>query len=207
MKFALIGFMQKDILNPAFLGIAPSTYFVSEVQDYISHQMTEENGYLNVLYTVISNGRNEAEYSKSAFSSNVTDPFCIENTEGYNVELDLTKQAPIPRYYLKTSSFDIFNETLEIMPYRVDGEFIAHTRGTQPSFATVLKQNVQMGFMGYEILDAWTKESLISTVRKMLERGAYVDIKTDLIACDEDWKSDLEENCMNFIQIGQLGFK
>jgi nicotinamidase-related amidase len=207
MKFALIGFVQKDILNPANLGITPSSYFISQVQDYISQQMTEDNGYLNVVFTAISNGRTVDEYAKSAFADTVTDPFCIENTEGYGIELDLTKQAPIPRYYLKTSSFDIFNESLEVRPYRIDGDFVAHIRGTQPSFIKVLNQNVQMGFNQYEVLGAWTKEALLHTVRKMLERDTYVDIKTDLIACDEEWEADLKEYCNSFYQTGQLGFK
>lgn len=207
MKFALIGFMQKDVLNPAILGINPSTYFISEVQDFISGQMTEENGYLNVIYTALSNGRTEDEYSKSEFAATIKDPFCIENSEGYNIELDLTKQAPIPRYYLKTVNFDIFSDKLQVLPYRVEGEFVAHIVGQQPSFSKVLGQNVQMGFMQYELLGAWTKESLLSTVRKMLEYGAYVDVKESLTVCEEEWRADLEEYCQHFIQNGQLGIK
>lgn len=198
--------MQKDVLNTATFGIHPSPYFQSEVQDYIS-SMTEENGYLNVIYSVMSNGRTEEEYAKSEFASTIKDPFCIEMTEGYNIDLDLHKQAPIPRYYLKTTGFDIFNETFQVLPYRIDGEFIAHIIGTQPSFSKVLSQNVQMGFMQYELIGAWTKEALMSTARKLLERGAYVDILENLTICEEEWRTDLEEYCGHFIQNGQLSIK
>ncbi len=207
MKFALIGFMQKDVLKPSCLGITPSADFIDGVQEYISREMTEDNGYLNVVYPVISNGRKEEDYAKSKFADIVNDPFCIERTEGYDIDLDLIKQAPIPRYYMKTKNFDIFDPSLEVRSYRVEGEFVSHTYGTQPSFATVMKQNVQMGFMQYELLGAWTKEALLSTVRKMLEHGVYVDIKTDLIATDEEWEADLKSYCATFIQNGQLGFK
>lgn len=207
MKFALIGFMQKDVLKPSTLGITPSADFLDGVNEYISRTMTEDNGYLNVIYPVISNGRKEDEYAKSKFSDIVKDPFCIENNEGYNIDLDLIKQAPIPRYYMKTKDFDIFDPSFEVRAYRVEGEFVAHTRGTQPSFATVLKQNVAMGFMQYELLGAWTKDSLLTTVRKMLEHGAYVDVLGDYIATDEEWEADLKSYCANFIQTGQLGIK
>ena len=76
--------------------------------------------------------------------------------------------------------------------------------GEQPSFSTVLKQNVNMGFNQYDLVGAWTKENLISTVRKLLERGAQVTIRENLIASDQDWVDDLKGYCFSFLQDGDL---
>lgn len=197
--------MQKDILNPITLGIDAPDDFTFHMQEYISKTMTEDRGYLNVVYVVQSNGRNEEEYSKSEAAKTNKDPFCIENTEGYDIDLNLVDQAPIPRYFLKTDNFDIFDPKLEVKTYRVAGEFVAHSVGQKPSFSAVLKQNVEMGFMQYEITGAWVASNLIHTVRKMLERGAFVDIKKDLIASDEDWENELRSYAAHFVQNGQLG--
>lgn len=204
MRFALIGYTQKDMLNPAFMGINASDTFLLDLQFYISNQMTEDNGYLNVLYVIQSNGRKEADYEKSPLSKIVPTPFCIETTEGYDIELELDKQAPIPRYFMKTSNFDLLDERQEIRPFRIAGEMVAKVVGEQPSFAATLKQNVMMGFNQYEITGVWTKENLISTVRKFLERGAEVTIKENLIASDEDWVEDLKAYCYSFFAEGTL---
>lgn len=206
VKFALIGFVQKDILNLATLGIDVPSLYLDNLQHYISNQMTEDNGYLNVTYFVQSNGQTEEDYKKSAISKTVKDPFCIERTEGYSIDLDLVKQSPIPRYYLRTTNFDIFDDKLEVKPYRVEGEFIAHVVGTWPSFNNVLKTNLMMGFQEFELVGAWTKENLISTVRKILDRGAYLSLIIDLIVCDDLWLDDLKDVCHSFIQSGHLDF-
>lgn len=204
MRFALIGYVQKDILNPAVMGINPSSNFLLDLQFYITSQMTEENGYLNVLYVIQNNGRKVEEYPNLPIAKEISEPFCIENTEGYNIDLNLAEQSPIPRYFMKTSNFDIFNEKQEIRPYRIAGEFVAHVMGEQPSFAAVLKQNVAMGFNQYDFAGCWTKENLISTVRKLLERGAQITIRENLIACDSDWVDELKGYCYSFLQDGDL---
>lgn len=204
MRFALIGYVQKDILNPSILGITPSATFLLDLQFYISNQMTEENGYLNVLYVIQNNGRKVEDYERSPLSKRISNPFCIETTEGYDIELDLSKQSPIPRYFMKTDNFDIFHERQEIRPFRIAGEFVAHVRGDQPSFAATFKQNVLMGFDEYEITGAWTKENLLSTIRRLLERDGHIYVKENLIACDEDWVEDLKSYCYSFFERGAL---
>lgn len=204
MRFAMIGYVQKDILNPLMIGINPSDNFLFDLQFYISKQMTEDNGYLNVLYVIQNNGRKVENYPELPIAKTYPTPFCIENTEGYDIDLNLAEQSPIPRYFMKTSNFDIFDEKQEIRPFRIAGEFVAHTMGEQPSFSTVLKQNVNMGFNQYDLVGAWTKENLISTVRKLLERGAQVTIRENLIASDQDWVDDLKGYCFSFLQDGDL---
>ena len=204
MRFALIGYVQKDILNPAVMGINPSDTFLLDLQFYISNTMTEDNGYLNVLYVIQNNGRKVEDYERSPMAKTISQPFCIETTEGYDIELELDKQAPIPRYFMKTTKFDILDETQEVRPFRIAGDFVAHTRGEQPSFATVLKQNVSMGFNQYDFTGAWAKENLIFTVRKLLERGAQVTVRENLIACDSDWVEDMKGYCYSFLQDGEL---
>lgn len=204
MRFALIGYVQKDILNPAIMGIKLSDTFLLDLQFYISNQMTEDNGYLNVLYVIQNNGRREEDYERSPMAKKISTPFCIETTEGYNIELELDKQAPIPRYFMKTTDFDILNERQEIRPFRIAGEMVARVVGDQPSFAATLKQNVAMGFNQYEITGAWTNENLTTTVRRLLERGAEVTVKENLIASDEDWVENLKSYCYSFLQEGML---
>lgn len=206
MRFAVIGFVQKDMLNPSNLGIDPSDVFLLNLQDYIENNMTEDNGYLNVTYLVLNNGQKVEDYAKSKFADSVTEPFCIERTEGYNIELNLVKQAPIPRYFVKMSDFDMFDRTLEVRPYRVEGEFVAHVVGPQPSYEQVINDNIAIGFQQFELSGAWTKDALINNVRKMLDRGAYVDIKTDLVACDQPWLDALKDDCFDFVNSGQLAF-
>lgn len=206
MRFALIGFVQKDILNPATLGIDPSDVFMLNLQDYIENNMTEENGYLNVTYTVLNNGIKPEDYAKSNFAETVSDPFCMERTEGYNIELNLIKQAPIPRYFVKMKDFNLFDRNLEVRPYRVEGEFVAHVIGQQPSYEQVINDNIAIGFQQFELTGAWTLEALRTNVRKMLDRGAYVDIKTDLIACDQPWLDAVKDDCFDFVNSGHLAF-
>ena len=206
MRGVIIGYMQVDMLNKDNMGIDGDEHFKSEIQEYISNQMTEDAGYLNVIYLAQSNGASADDYNKTEISKSITEPFCIEKTDGYAIDLDLVKQAPIPRYLIKTTNFDIFDDRIEVRPYRVEGEYVAHVMERMPTFNTVMCQNVAMGFPEYEVIGAWPHIALLDNVRKMLDRDAVVYIRTDLIKCDSPWKQDLEDTCAYYIQTGLLHF-